>query len=109
MSELVRADRLRLGDYTPARVSLATVGHSLATSEILDFQLAHARARDAVHAVWDIAGFGKQLKRELPVLDAAGVKVLRLRSSAGGRRVYLRQPNLVRTIGSSQRDAVRRS
>ena len=50
MSSLIPARRLDLRDLTPARVSLPATGHSIATSEVLNFQLAHAQARDAVHA-----------------------------------------------------------
>jgi ethanolamine ammonia-lyase small subunit len=80
-----------LAPYTPARVSLRRAGVSLATREVLDFQLAHAQARDAVHAVLDTGLLQEGIRqRHL----AAHV----LRSAAPDRVTYLRHPGLGRTL-----------
>ena len=98
MSDLVRTSRLRLREFTSARVSLATTGHSIATSEVLDFQLAHARARDAVHAQFDLLAFAGRLRTELPILAEASIAVQQLQTNAPDRVTYLRQPILGRTL-----------
>jgi ethanolamine ammonia-lyase small subunit len=85
-----------LRDYTPARVFLNRTGVSLATAEILDLQLAHAQARDAVHAVLDPEAFTHRLRTEIPNLDRN--PILTLTSAAPNRAVYLRRPDLGRTL-----------
>src|SRR5882757_8628605 len=97
MESLIPTRRLDLRDLTPARVSLPTTGHSIATSEVLNFQLAHAQARDAVHALLPPA-FAQRLQAELPILAEASIPVLQLRTNAHDRATYLRQPILGRTL-----------
>jgi ethanolamine ammonia-lyase small subunit len=84
----------RLRRTTPARIALGRVGHALPLGEVLDFQLAHAGARDAVHAALDTAALAAELA-PLPVLQVA--------SDAPDRATYLRRPDLGRRL--SQRSA----
>ncbi len=92
-TEIVIRRLPRLRELTPARVALPIAGNSIATSEVLDFQLAHARARDAVHAALDLQGLLRQLKAEWPDLP-----VISLRTEARTRAMYLRQPPLGRRL-----------
>src|SRR5260370_36843000 len=98
MSSLIPTRRLDLRDFTTARVSLPTTGHSIATSGVLNFQLAHAQARDAVHALLTLPAFAQRLQTELPILAEASIPVLQLRTNAPDRATYLRQPVLGRTL-----------
>ena len=98
MSDLISNPRLSLRDFTPARVSLPTIGHSIATTEVLNFQLAHAQARDAVHALFHLPTFANRLVNELPILAEASIPVLQLQTNARDRATYLRQPILGRTL-----------
>src|SRR5271169_375615 len=91
-AELSQAAREALRSYTPARIALERTGVSLATRPLLDFQLAHARARDAVHAAIDVRMLCDELRRS----DLAS---LALESKARDRATYLRRPDLGRALG----------
>jgi ethanolamine ammonia-lyase small subunit len=80
-----------LRDLTPARVGLGRAGASMPTQALLAFTLDHARARDAVHAAFDVAGI-------LDGLHDLGLEALDVRSRAGNRKDYLRRPDLGRIL-----------
>jgi ethanolamine ammonia-lyase small subunit len=88
---LSRVAREALQSYTPARVAMQSTGVSVATRPLLDFQLAHARARDAVHAAIDVRMLCDELRRD-------GLAALGLRSQATDRPTFLRRPDLGRTL-----------
>lgn len=74
--------------FTDARVGLGRAGTALPTVAHLDFQEAHARARDAVWSALDV-----------PALEAAiGRPVARVHSMAPDRRTYLLRPDLGRRL-----------
>lgn len=77
--------------FTDARIALGRSGISLPTRHLLDFQLAHARARDAVHLPLDCGRVQK-------AVEALGLEVVRLHSAAGSRTVYLQRPDLGRRL-----------
>jgi ethanolamine ammonia-lyase small subunit len=76
---------------TAARIGLKRAGASLATQPLLDFKLAHARARDAVHEALDEP-------RLIADLTGYGVDVLSVASAADDRQRYLMRPDLGRRL-----------
>jgi ethanolamine ammonia-lyase small subunit len=77
---------------TAARIGLRRAGASLATGPLLDFKLAHARARDAVHAPLD-------RDRLTADLEPLGLDVLCVDSAVGDKQTYLMRPDLGRGLG----------
>ena len=84
---------------TPAHVGLGRAGVSVPTSPQLAFQLAHARARDAVHEPMDVA-------RVRASLDSLGLAHVALRSAAGDRATYLQRPDLGRQLDEASQRAL---
>ncbi|MFJ4145006.1 ethanolamine ammonia-lyase subunit EutC [Pseudomonas sp. NPDC089734] len=82
---------LELRRLTPARIALGRAGTSLPTQAQLDFQFAHAQARDAVHLPFDHAGLSEQL-------TAKGRETLQVHSAAADRHSYLQRPDLGRRL-----------
>ena len=80
-----------LRQLTPARIALGRAGASLPTEAQLDFQFAHAQARDAVHLALDTDELAAQLEQR-------GYRCLHLRSAAGDRNTYLQRPDLGRRL-----------
>jgi ethanolamine ammonia-lyase small subunit len=76
---------------TAARIGLKRTGASLATGPLLDFKLAHARARDAVHEALDEA-------KLIAEVAALGLPVLTVSSAAEDRQRYLMRPDLGRQL-----------
>lgn len=77
--------------FTDARIALGRAGHSLPTSAHLDFQLAHAKARDAVHLHFDATGVADSLHN-------IGLSSFMLQSAAPDRYTYLQRPDLGRRL-----------
>jgi len=90
---------MRLRDFTPARVGLGRVGHSVPTSELLDFQLAHAQARDAVHLALDVNSLVLELKQKK-------IQCATLTSAAADRSIYLRRPDLGRQLSAGSQKSL---
>ncbi|MBP5998685.1 MAG: ethanolamine ammonia-lyase subunit EutC [Azonexus sp.] len=84
-----------LGAWTAARIALGRAGAALPTRAVLDFDIAHALARDAVHQPLDVsslmAGCREQLARDVVVVH----------SRAGDRTTYLQRPYLGRRLDAA--------
>ena len=91
---------LELRRLTPARIALGRTGTSLPTSAQLDFQFAHAQARDAVHLPFDHAGLSAQLSER-------GRETLLLHSAATDRNSYLQRPDLGRKLSDASAQSLR--
>lgn len=78
-----------LREATPARIALGRTGDSLPTRRVLEFQLAHERARDAVHAELDAPALLEDLRAWKPVA---------VHSQAPDRTAFLQRPDLGRAL-----------
>ncbi|BCM24622.1 ethanolamine ammonia-lyase subunit EutC [Methyloradius palustris] len=84
----------QLKGFTRARIALGRVGSSLPTKEVLDFGLAHAMARDAVHLALDIDA----LEQSITTL---GITTLKVHSKAPDRASYLLRPDWGRRLNDA--------
>lgn len=87
----------RLRDYTPARVELGRSGPGIPTRAWLEFQLAHARARDAVHLPLSVNSLLLELTQK-------NLTTIALRSAAANRDEYLKRPDLGRRLNEESRE-----
>lgn len=97
---LIRDPWAQLRRHTPARIALGRAGPALPTQAVLDFGLAHARARDAVHQALDLDALEGALR-------ADGYAPARARSAAPDRMTYLTRPDLGRRLDEASATALR--
>ncbi|WP_371919023.1 ethanolamine ammonia-lyase subunit EutC [Pseudomonas sp. B28(2017)] len=91
---------LELRRLTPARIALGRTGTSIPTRAQLDFQYAHAQARDAVHLPFDHGGLRSQLAER-------GHESVLLHSAAIDRNSYLQRPDLGRKLSADSVQVLR--
>jgi ethanolamine ammonia-lyase small subunit len=77
---------------TRARIGLGRTGDALPIKDVLEFQLAHARARDAVHTPLDTQAIAQSI---------APLPSVTVHSRALDRETYLRRPDLGRQLDPS--------
>lgn len=100
MSGIPRDPWSLLGARTPARIALGRAGASLPTREVLSFALAHAQARDAVHARVEWPALAARVR-------AIGLETIEAGSVARDRAVYLRRPDFGRRFDPESRERIR--
>ncbi|MGG7445703.1 ethanolamine ammonia-lyase subunit EutC [Kosakonia oryzendophytica] len=88
-----------LREFTDARIALGRSGASLPTREVLNFGLAHAQARDAIHQPFDSETLARQL-HEL------GLNTQEAHSAAPDRHTYLNRPDLGRMLSDESRQTL---
>jgi ethanolamine ammonia-lyase small subunit len=87
---------LGLRKFTSARIALGRSGGSQLTGSVLDFRLSHARARDAVHSVFDVDRLEQQFR-------SSGLETQRIATAASDRRTHLIRPDLGRKLDAPSR------
>ncbi len=83
--------------FTQARIGLGRCGSGLPTAALLEFQLAHAQARDAVHVPWDLGRFAEEVR-------GLEVEPVVVESAVTDRGEYLRRPDLGRKLTGPSRE-----
>jgi ethanolamine ammonia-lyase small subunit len=87
----------RLRQFTQARIAQGRAGYGVRTASLLEFQLAHAQARDAVHLPWDIESFADGVV-------GSGFQPVMLSTPVQDRMQYLKRPDLGRVLDAASRD-----
>jgi len=87
----------QLRQFTAARIALGRAGAGLPTERLLEFQLAHAQAQDAVHQPLDTATLAAELNA------SCGLAATQLHSKAPTRAAYLQRPDWGRRLDDPSR------
>ena len=90
-----------LQTHTRARIAQGRTGNSLPTRVLLDFQLDHALARDAVYSELNIG----QLVHDLRSFG----ELLTIQSQANDRQTYLKRPDLGRKLDAESLTALQQA
>jgi ethanolamine ammonia-lyase small subunit len=88
--------------FTRARIAIGRVGSSLPTREVLDFGLAHAMARDAVHLGLDVDALAASI-------EVQGFSTARVHSKAPDRSSYLLRPDWGRRLDENSLELLART
>ena len=89
----------KLKQFTDARIAIGRAGCSVPTRAMLEFQLAHAEARDAVYQALDV----EQINHDLAEL---GLYSLTVQSQATDKELYLKRPDLGRLLDEESKQKI---
>ena len=95
-----------LRQFTAARIALGRSGVSLPTAAQLDFQMAHAKARDAIHQTLDVEALRNALHDGLQADISGAADSIALCSAAETRDIYLQRPDFGRRLNTASRTAL---
>jgi ethanolamine ammonia-lyase small subunit len=88
--------------FTQARIGQGSVGSAQRTESLIDFQVAHAEARDAVWKEWDCESFRRQVEQQFG-------SAIQVESKAGTRTLYLKRPDWGRSLSDESLEALKTS
>ncbi|ENX33686.1 hypothetical protein F889_02349 [Acinetobacter colistiniresistens] len=80
-----------LKQFTDARIAIGRAGCSIPTRALLDFQLSHAQAKDAVFQCLNVELLTEQLQQ-------LGLDPIHVKSQAEHKELYLKRPDLGRLL-----------
>ncbi|MDW6094175.1 ethanolamine ammonia-lyase subunit EutC [Vibrio rhizosphaerae] len=89
----------KLRQFTHARIGIGRAGTSIPTQALLQFQLSHAQAIDAVHVPLDVPALCHQFEAE--PLFSSYLPAFRLHSQAQHRMAYLQRPDYGRCLNEA--------
>jgi ethanolamine ammonia-lyase small subunit len=98
-----------LRQYTAARIGLGRAGISVPTKHLLDFQLAHAQAQDAVHLPLDSEQLVTDIETQRESSNAIPMQTLIVHSQVNDRSHYLQRPDLGRRLSTDSAKLLKQS
>ncbi|HCT2105218.1 TPA: ethanolamine ammonia-lyase subunit EutC [Acinetobacter baumannii] len=89
----------KLKQFTDARIALGRAGCSIPTRALLEFQLSHAQAKDAVYQEKDVSYLSEQLAQQQ-------LQSFHIQSNAPNKEIYLKRPDLGRQLSNPSKDTL---
>ena len=90
----------KLKQFTDARIAIGRAGSSIPTRPMLEFQLAHAQAQDAVYQALDVTTLAEKIK-------SLGLETITVKSQAEDKQDYLKRPDLGRLLDQNSVEALK--